>query len=189
MYLAAWRHYCLKTSVKFIELSQGCNWSNLIATPSGKKRRSGKATGKEERCVVFVQTHTQYIFSPCQYQHQKSPYCFWGSRRGDMQTAGYVFHYSAYLFTVLNSSGLSIVKGSLFPPLATFSDYCSAMPSNLALCICEMCVFMWHQQPTSLLPAGLNCVKGLNVLWEIEMIEMVSRVIFTHFSYHLSIFE
>lgn len=83
--------------------------------------------------------------------------------------------YSAYLLTVLSSSGLAIVKGSLFPALATLSDYFmhSIMPSNLSLCACVkyalLCVYVHvfkrHQQPTSLLPAGL-LVKGLNKLWE-----------------------
>lgn len=87
--------------------------------------------------------------------------------------------YSAYLLTVLSSSDLAIVKGSLFAALATIIWLFNAPHHALqfvSLCMCEMCTSLWvcayvvcvfkrHQQPTRFLPAGL-LVKGLNKLWE-----------------------
>lgn len=47
-----------------------------------------------------------------------------------------------------------------------FDSLCMCeMCTSVCVCACVVCVFKRHQQPTTLLPAGL-LVKGLNKLWE-----------------------
>lgn len=70
-----------------------------------------------------------------------------------------ILRYSAYLLTVLSSSGLAIVKGSLFPALATLFDYFmhSIMPSNLSLCACLKCARLWVY-----VHVWCVCLRGIN---------------------------